>query len=37
MMIVGFGLVGVSMRAAKRRSDQKFDAKIKRITEGALA
>ena len=37
MMIVGFGLVGVSMRSAKRRSDQKFDAKIKRITEGARA
>ena len=37
MMIFGFGGVGVSMRYAKRRSDQKFDAKIKRITEGALA
>ncbi len=37
MMIVGFGAVGYSLRAAKRRSDQKFDAKIKRITDGAIA
>ena len=37
MMILGMGAIGFSMRSAKRRSDRKFDAKIKRITEGALA
>jgi hypothetical protein len=35
MMILGMGVVGFAMRAAKRRSDVKFDAKIKRIAAGA--
>lgn len=34
MMILGFGLIGFAMRAAKRRDDAKFEAKIKRITAG---
>gem|GEM_PF-5495364 len=37
MMILGIGAVGFAMRSAKRRSDGKFDAKIKRITAGATA
>jgi hypothetical protein len=37
MMILGMGAVGYAMRHAKRRSDAKFDAKIQRITAGALA
>ena len=37
MMILGMGAIGFSMRLAKRRSDEKFDAKIKRITDGAFA
>ena len=37
MMIIGFGVVGGAMRAAKRRSDETFDAKIKRIAEGEAA
>lgn len=37
MMILGMGAVGFAMRSAKRRSDAKFDAKIKRITAGAAA
>lgn len=37
MMLVGFGAVGFGMRSAKRRSDAKFDAKIKRITAGLAA
>ncbi len=37
MMILGMGAVGYAMRRAKRSSDAKFDAKIKRITAGALA
>lgn len=37
MFILGFGVVGYSLRAAKRRSDEKSDAKIKRITSGAAA
>ncbi|WP_174285504.1 nidogen-like domain-containing protein [Sphingomonas bacterium] len=37
MMILGFGVVGFAMRNAKRRSDDKFDAKIKKITYGAVA
>lgn len=37
MMILGMGAIGFSMRSAKRRSDRKFDARIKRITEGAFA
>ncbi len=32
MMILGMGAVGFSMRSAKRRSEKKFDAKIKRMT-----
>ena len=35
MMILGMGVVGFAMRSAKRRSDVKFDAKIKRIAAGA--
>lgn len=31
MMLVGFGMVGVGLRRAARRSDEKFDLKIKRI------
>jgi len=37
MMIVGFGAVGGSLRLSVRRSEKKFDAKVKRISEGALA
>lgn len=37
MMILGMGAVGFALRSAKRHSDKKFDAKIKRMTEGALA
>jgi opacity protein-like surface antigen len=37
MMILGMGAVGFAMRSAKRRSNVKFDAKIKAITAGALA
>ena len=37
MMILGMGAVGFAMRSAKRRSDVKFDAKIKTIAAGALA
>lgn len=37
MMLVGFGAIGFAMRSAKRRSDEKFDAKIKNITYGAVA
>lgn len=34
-MILGIGAIGFAMRSAKRRSDEKFDARIKRIAEGA--
>lgn len=37
MMILGMGAVGFAMRSAKRRSEDKFDAKIKKITYGAVA
>ncbi len=37
MMILGFGAVGGAMRAARRRSDERFDARIKRIAEGGAA
>ena len=37
MMILGMGAIGFAMRNAKRRSDDKFDAKIKKITYGAIA
>jgi hypothetical protein len=37
MMIVGFGAIGLAMRSTARRSEQKFDAKVKRISEGAVA
>lgn len=37
MMILGMGAVGFALRSAKRRSDDNFDAKIKRITGGAIA
>lgn len=37
LMILGMGAVGFAMRRAKRNSDAKFDAKIKRITAGAIA
>lgn len=34
MMILGFGMIGFGMRSAKRRSDEKFETKIKNITYG---
>ena len=37
MMNLGLGVVGFAMRNAKRHSDDKFDAKIKKITYGAIA
>lgn len=37
LMILGMGAVGFAMRRAKRNSDAKFEAKIKRITAGAIA
>lgn len=37
MMIGGFGALGAAIRSVKRRSEAKFDAKIKQITEGAVA
>ena len=37
MMILGMGAVGYALRSAKRRSEEKFDAKIKKITYGAIA
>ena len=37
MMILGFGAIGISLRATKRRSNQKFDTKKKGITDGARA
>lgn len=37
MMLAGFGAVGFAMRSGMRRSNRKFDEKIKRITVGALA
>lgn len=37
MMILGFGLIGFAMRAAKRRDEAKFEAKIKRIAAGLEA
>ena len=36
MMIVGMGAVGFAMRSAKRRSEDKLDAKIKKIIYGAV-
>lgn len=37
MMILGMGAIGATMRRRVRASDVKFDAKIKRISEGATA
>ena len=37
LMILGFGAVGFAMRRAVRRSEAKFDARIKRIAAGAVA
>ncbi|WP_298674191.1 PEPxxWA-CTERM sorting domain-containing protein [uncultured Sphingomonas sp.] len=34
LMILGFGAVGGMLRSAKRRSDARFDAKVKRIASG---
>ncbi len=34
MMLFGFGLIGFGMRSAKRRSDEKFETKIRSITYG---
>lgn len=34
MMLLGFGVIGFSMRSAKRRSEAKFDIKIQRLTAG---
>lgn len=36
MMIAGFGAVGFAMRRQVRRSDAKFDARIKRIAAGEV-
>lgn len=37
MMLLGFGAIGFAMRGARRRSDAKFDVKIKRIAAGLEA
>ena len=37
MLILGMGLIGAGVRRAVRRSEIKFDAKIKRITAGLEA
>lgn len=37
MMLIGFGGIGLTIRRAKRRSDEKFEAKIKRLAAGSLA
>ncbi len=37
MMIAGIGAIGFALRAAARRSEEKFNAKIKRISEGGVA
>ena len=37
MMILGMGAVGFALRSAKRRSEEKFETKIKNITYGATA
>lgn len=37
MMILGMGAVGFALRSAKRRSEEKFETKIKKITYGAIA
>jgi hypothetical protein len=37
MMIFGMGAIGYTLRSAKRRSDVKFDLKIKRIAAGVDA
>ena len=34
MMLFGFGMIGYGMRTAKRRSDEKFETKIKNVTFG---
>ena len=34
IMLFGFGMIGYGMRTAKRRSDEKFEIKIKNITYG---
>ena len=37
MMILGMGAVGFALRSAKRRSEEKFETKIKNMTYGAVA
>lgn len=37
MMILGFGIIGFGMRYSMRRSNAKFDLKIRRITAGLKA
>ena len=37
LMLLGFGGVGFALRRAKARSDEDFEAKIKRLTAGHLA
>lgn len=37
MMILGMAAIGLSMRLARRRSDNGIDADINRITDGAIA
>ncbi|WP_425228663.1 PEPxxWA-CTERM sorting domain-containing protein [Sphingomonas sp.] len=37
LMILGFGLAGFALRRVARRSDAKFDTKIREITAGAIA
>lgn len=36
MMLFGFGMIGYGMRTAKRRSDEKFETKIKNLTYGIV-
>lgn len=36
MMLFGFGMIGFGMRSAKRRSDEKFETKIKNTTYGIV-
>lgn len=37
LMILGFGFVGAGLRRANHASEKRFNAKLKRISEGAIA
>ena len=37
MMLLGFGGIGLALRKAKARSDEEFEAKIKRLATGEIA